>query len=216
MTWSLNELESETKKAIRGAGLSWGLAEEGGKAVRWLAVHGADPIPALNDILDRHDRRANIAAMPTLTDSGWHAAVPMCPIALGVTLCDHADWLAKEDFVGGPVARPLLLVPFVAAAAHILKRPLQVRVNGVSVVLDECGNPSCELAALDFLQADEIRCSAAVRQPSPTRIGGAATHGIAIDSSSWQHISAYGHRTYVPASERSRREGAGAGMIDND
>ena len=42
MTWSLNELEAEVKKAIKGAGLSWGLAEEGSKAVRWLAAHGAD------------------------------------------------------------------------------------------------------------------------------------------------------------------------------
>ena len=52
MTWSLNELEAETRKAIRGAGLSWGLSEDGGKAVRWLAAHGVDPLPALRDVLD--------------------------------------------------------------------------------------------------------------------------------------------------------------------
>ncbi len=216
MTWSLNELESETKKAIRGAGLSWGLAEEGGKAVRWLAAHGADPLPALNDILDRHDRRANLAAMPTLTDSGWHAAVPMCPIALGVTLCDHADWLTKEDFVGGPVARPLLLVPFVATAVRILKRPLQFYADGAQVVLDQRGDPSSNINSFDSPDAEDIRCSVMVGQLSPSQMKAGATHGIATHPSSWQRITAYGHRTYVPASERSRREGAGAGLIDND
>ena len=27
MSWSLNEIEAEVKKAVRGAGLAWGLAE---------------------------------------------------------------------------------------------------------------------------------------------------------------------------------------------
>jgi hypothetical protein len=44
----------------------------------------------------------------------------------------------------------------------------------------------------------------------------ASTHGIETDPQSWARISSYVHRTYVPASERSRREGAGAGLIDND
>ena len=40
MTWSLNEIETLSRKAARGAGLSWGLAEEAGKATRWLAAAG--------------------------------------------------------------------------------------------------------------------------------------------------------------------------------
>ena len=37
MTWSLNEIESLAKKAARGAGLDWGLAEEAGKTTRcWV------------------------------------------------------------------------------------------------------------------------------------------------------------------------------------
>jgi hypothetical protein len=96
MTWSLNELEAETKKAIRGAGLSWGLAEDGSKAVRWLAAHGVDPLPALRDVLERHDRGA-IATSFTLTDAGeWRADDPICAVTLGVTVCDFADRLARE------------------------------------------------------------------------------------------------------------------------
>lgn len=125
MTWSLNEIEAETKKAIRGAGLSWGLAEEGAKAARWLAARAIDPMPALMDILDRHDHGANISTAITLSQAGrWEARDPMCPIVLGATLSDRADLLIASPFVAGPVARPLLVIPFAARAAAMLKHGL--------------------------------------------------------------------------------------------
>jgi len=217
MTWSLNELEAETRKAIRGAGLPWGQGEEGSKAARWLAAHGVGPLPALSDILERHDRRTNITSSFALTETGrWQAEAPICPIALGVALCDHADRLATDTLVAGPVARPLLLVPFVAAAARILKRSLHLDVKGMQIVLNERGDPSGDVSTLDVSDAPDVRCAAASGGPSQPQARPASTHGIATDPKSWQRIVAYVHRTYVPASERSRREGAGAGLIDND
>jgi hypothetical protein len=149
MTWSLNELEAETKKAIRGAGLSWGLAEDGSKAARWLAAHGVDPLPALSDVLARYDRRQSITSVFTLTEAGrWTADVPICPITLGATLCDYADRMTANAFVAGPVAQPLLLVPFAAAASRILRRPLQFDLNGMQIVFDERGDPLRDLSEL--------------------------------------------------------------------
>ena len=214
MTWSLNELEAETKKAIRGAGLSWGLAEEGSKATRWLAAHGVDPLPALSEILERHDRHA-IAASVTLPAAGhWHSDAPICPVALGVTLCDYADRLEVGAVVAGPVVRPLLLLPFAAAVARMLKRPLQLEAEGMRVVMNERGDPSCDVSKFDTAVASEVRCALAAERPSQARA--AKTHGVAADPESWRRISSYVHRTYVPASERSRLQGAGAGLIDND
>jgi hypothetical protein len=216
MTWSLNELEAEARKAIRGAGLSWGLAEDGSKAARWLAAHGVDPLPALSDVLDRHDRRTNIAATFTLEAGRAHADAPICPIALGVAVCDNADLLEANAILAGPVARPLLLVPFVATAARLLKRSLQLDVNGMQAVLNERGDPSCDVSMLDVSNAPELRCAVASGQPSPSQVRPASTHGIATDPASWRRVAVHVRRTYVPASERSRREGAGAGLIDND
>ena len=59
---SLNEIESLCKKAARGAGLSWGLAEEAGKAARWLSAHGLDGPGVLARSCDR------MTAVPT---SNW-------------------------------------------------------------------------------------------------------------------------------------------------
>lgn len=217
MTWSLNELEVETKKAIRGAGLPWGLGEEGGKAVRWLAAHGVDPLPALADVLERHDRGERITSALRMTEPGcWTADAPICPIMLGITFCDDADRLAANAFVAGPVARPLLLAPFVAAAARILGSPLQLEANGRRVLLNELGDPSGDLSMLDAEDAVEIRCTAMAERQSAVQAQAASTHGIETDAPSWARLAGYVQRTYVPASERSRREGAGAGLIDND
>lgn len=38
--YSLSEIDSLAKKATRGAAYSWGMAEEVGKAVRWLSAYG--------------------------------------------------------------------------------------------------------------------------------------------------------------------------------
>lgn len=217
MTWSLNELETESRKAIRGAGLPWGLAEEGGKAVRWLGAHGIDPLPALADVLERHDRRERITSVFARSEAGRRTAeAPLCPITLGATLCDDADRLAADAFVAGPVARPLLLAPFVAAAARILRRPLQFEVEGRQIVLDRRGDASGDLVMLDVPDAAEIRCASMADHMPGAQGKAASTHGIEANAQAWQRIAAYGHRTYVPASERSRREGAGAGLIDND
>lgn len=214
MTFSLNELEVEAKKAIRGAGLPWGLAEDGGKAARWLAAHGVDPLPALNDVLARHDRGENIGtAFASETSEHWQADASICPIILGAALCDHADRLMNGAITAGPVARPLLLVPFAAAAARLLSRPVRLDVNGMQIVLSEHGDPSIDPATLDVADAPQIRCEIAERVPE---IRLALTRGLAPEPQLWAQITAFGHRTYVPASERSRREGAGAGMIDND
>lgn len=40
MSFALNEIEATAKRATRGAGYDWGLAEDASKAVRWLCARG--------------------------------------------------------------------------------------------------------------------------------------------------------------------------------
>jgi hypothetical protein len=221
MNWSLNELEAEAKKAIRGAGLSWGLSEDGAKAVRWLAAHGRDPLPALTDVLGRYDRKA-IATELKLTEAGrWQAGAPICPIVLGVTLSDHADRLPAQAFTAGPAAQPVLLIAFAARAARFLKRALRLDLAGSQFVLTEVGDPLGDLPSIGIADLSDVRCEVLPERLalSPAQVLAAkpaSTGGIAVDPASGARLSTYVHRTYVPASERSRREGAGAGLIDND
>ncbi|MEF9603350.1 DUF3726 domain-containing protein, partial [Paracoccus sp. PXZ] len=47
MLLSRNETEALCLKAARGAGMSWGLAEEAAFAAGWLGAHGIDGAGAL-------------------------------------------------------------------------------------------------------------------------------------------------------------------------
>ena len=51
MIVSLNEIESLALKAARGAGMSWGLAEEAAVAASWLAARSLPWAETLADLL---------------------------------------------------------------------------------------------------------------------------------------------------------------------
>ena len=70
MSHSLNEIEALGKKAARGAGMPWGMAEEASKALRWLCAHGIDGMTHLARLLKRNDGMEHAQIAPqTLT--GW-------------------------------------------------------------------------------------------------------------------------------------------------
>jgi hypothetical protein len=218
MSWSLNEIEAEVKKALRGADLAWGLAEEGAKAARWLAARAIDPMPAVLDVLDRHAGGNRISSAITLTEDGhWNAPAPLCPITFGASLCDHAQIIAggtmADGMIAGPVARPLLVIPFVARAARLLGRNVSLTIDGDTLLISARGEPSGSWP-VDRPDAAAFRCVATddTAMAMPRMIA----PDIAIAPEQWARLQAYAGRTYVPANERSRREGAGAGSIDND
>jgi hypothetical protein len=157
-----------------------------------------------------------------LTEAGrWQAGAPICPIVLGATLSDHADRLQAQAFSAGPVAQPVLLIAFAARAARFLKRALRLDLAGSQFVLTEAGDPVCDLSSVGIADLSDVRCEVLPERlvHSPAQVLAAkpaSTGGIAVDPTSGVRLSTYVHRTYVPASERSRREGAGAGLIDND
>jgi hypothetical protein len=77
MLFSLNEIEAQLRKAARGAGLPWGLAEEAGKAARWLAMHGIDGLPASAALFEQNDGRPydELAPMESRASGAPAAAV---------------------------------------------------------------------------------------------------------------------------------------------
>jgi len=212
MSWSLNEIEAEVKKAVHGVGLAWGLAEEGAKAARWLAARAIDPMPAVIDVLDRHAGGNRISTAITLTDDRhWDAPAPLCPITFGASLCDHARIIAGGTMAGA-VARPLLVIPFVARAARLLGRDISLTMDGDAMLLSDRGEPG----SLPVDRPDVAAFGCVATDSTAMAMHHVVAPDIAIAADRWARLQAYAGRTYVPANERSRREGAGAGSIDND
>ena len=202
------------RKAGRGAGLSWGLAEEVGRAARDLAARGLPGPEALAALVTALDGRASDHA-PRIAGEIWQArAGLLCPVGTGAALSDHGATLAQGARVRlGPVLRPMLLLPFLVDVARDLAVP--IRVEGVGVPLAALsGGPAA--ADWSWVEAHSLPGlviavgAGSVHAPLAARAG---ARPVALTT--WRTLDRYAHRTYAPATETSR-SGAGAGLSDSD
>lgn len=216
MTFSLGEIEVMGKRAARGAGLSWGLAEEAGKAARWLCANGLPGADMLAELLSRNDGRCYEDLVPVLVDGVWQArSGQLCPLIAGAALSDLAREIAMgRDINTGPTAFPLLLAPAAAGVAAITDAAVTLSWPGVTIAIGPDGAAiEGEDAAVRARSADGVTCRAA----SGAVIAGARRRNAApIDAETWSRLGDFAHRTFAPATEASRLAGAGAGLADND
>jgi len=97
MSWSLGEIQALTTKAARGAGFPWGVADEAGWAVRWLASCGLPGAKAMAKVLENPDRDT-------------------CPLTLGIAVADAQ----QLDLLNGKsLTQPLIIMPFLGRAAGL-------------------------------------------------------------------------------------------------
>ncbi|MYA89238.1 MAG: DUF3726 domain-containing protein [Boseongicola sp. SB0662_bin_57] len=210
MSRSLNEVESIAWKAARGAGYPWGIAEEAAAAVRWLAARGIDGCPALAFLLERTDG-SNLDDWSPEPGKIWSApGGVLCPLMAGAALSDHAGRLQQRALEFGQMASPVLFLPFAGWAAARIGANLQVTwpggssfTDGEGLVLQ--GDPSWDLGGMMVAVSDEM----------PEARPGASR--AFPDPQAWDRLGEFSRRVHAPASEASRRFGAGgADGIDDD
>lgn len=216
MSHSLNEIEALAKRAGRGSGMSWGIAEEAARAVRWLASHELPSVSVLADVLELNDQASRQTLVPMSLDGAWVASSErLCPLASGATLNDCADWLLTRDQIEMTgVSHPLLVVPFAAWAAIHIGAPVEASWLNVRIITDGYGvwinDPENQIATAS---ATALICKRAdqgeVQFKQPKSRG-------EVSQAAWARLGSLAHRTYAPATEASRILGAGAGVSDND
>ena len=216
MTFSLNEIEAMGKRAARGAGLPWGLAEEAGKATRWLTARGLPGAEQLAESLTRNDGADYRDLTPASADAVWQApSGRLCPLVCGAALCDRAAEIAGGlEIATGPIAQPLLLAPFAAGAAKLTGLAIELSWAGLTMTVTPDGfRVDGDDMALTARSADGVRCRRAGRDVAGTPTG---APDRAIDAETWSRLDAFAQRTFAPATEASRLAGAGAGLTDTD
>lgn len=216
---SLNEVEVYGRRAARGAGLPWGLAEEAGKASRWLAERGLPGVELLVRLLTANDGRAYADMAPVISGDLWCAATgDLCPLCCGAALSDRIDVLeCGENISLSAVAYPLLLAPFLHRPWRSEDASCELRWPDVCVSIFSSGvDIECADDSSPFSEREEVVevSGGGNRNTRPSRRPRVA--GVRTPRSVWDALDALAKRTYVPASEESRTRGAGAGRTDND
>tara|TARA_R110002096_G_scaffold166736_2_gene336074 strand:+ start:1755 stop:2399 length:645 start_codon:yes stop_codon:yes gene_type:complete len=208
MIYSLNEIEALARKAARGGGMSWGLAEETGKAVRWLSDNGFSGPHLLADLLGINDGIAYLKLVPRYANGSLSAeSGPLCPIIVGALICDRAYDLTLGDPIHiNDVSVPLLLAPFIAAASRSGRVTVTLEWAGTLLTFDSGRvNVKAGKAALMTRHA-----KSAVLTKTETRFVASArtAAGRQMDKATLRVLESFAFRTYAPATEASR---AGAG-----
>lgn len=209
MSFSLNEVEATSKKATRGAGYSWGLAEESGKIARWLCAQGLDGCGILASFLEEFDGSDPVRRSPAELGGEWSAADKLCTITAGAALADSANRLKSGEIKMISVTQPAILLQFSAIAARKLQENVTVDMGDCVACTD--GN-SLSLSGELPGHADlvSVRIGGGLGTPTGSTTRGAPAADV------WATLNKFAHRTYAPATEESRLLGAGAGTTDND
>ena len=206
---SATETETLCQKAARGAGLSWGMAEEAGFAARWLYVRGLAGPEALLDVLDRFAETAplDVAALRQNTPS----PAPLSPIDLGAALSDFAD-LLPSDLHPGSVLRPVLLLPFIHHLARLTGHVQTLNWPESKATVTPEGAINGDIAELADIDRATITIS-----PTDLPADNAAPEKASspLDARTIARLNDYAMRTTVPATASSRAD-AGSAEGDND
>ncbi len=210
MNVSLNEIDATAKKAARGAGYPWGLAEEAGKATRWLCRHNIDGCAALANLLDEMDGRDIASISPSIEGQNWAAAgTVVCPLVAGAAISDRAQGFGSQGIELRNVVSPILLAPFLASIAQQLN--VTIRLTAETAELHADGQrvsiigefPSLSHQATATIGSELLNPNELCRRAFP-------------DRTTWKRLNSFARRTYAPATDESRLMGAGAGLSDND
>jgi hypothetical protein len=205
---SLGEIEAMAKKAARGAGYSWGLADEAGAATRFLCAQGLPGCETLARLLDAGFAHPLPAHRPRSLAGPWRGDGPLCPLITGAALADDADRLLSDPLRIENIALPLFLLPFAAMASRQIALPVVI----------EADTASATAAGFTLALTGTFPASANLTLhigEGPEHLPPLRTRATPTPQA-WASLSAHAHRTYAPATDASRLKGAGAGLSDND
>ena len=217
MLCSLNEIRALATGAARGAGLPWGVADEAGRAARWLEARGLSGLSALDGALDSMAATDWRRGFPVPEGAVWRAeSGEMEGLLAGMTLADRAG--GPLPFSGGSalvlagVRRPLLAVPFLAGVAEVsgarLTVSLGARTPAIAIGPQSVSEACLALAGLAFAETVRIEKSGDGAMPHDLpRLDGS----IPVDREVYARLARRAARTHVPESAESRERGAGAG-----
>ncbi len=209
---SLPEIAGLAVRAARGAGYTWGMAEESGFAAVWLAKYGFD---WANALLGRLSGDRNVTVVPS--EGIWRSDRPVCAMHAGAALADFAK-LPEGPLGGGVVLGdlygPLCLLPFAARAAQIngvaldvlVDAALWARVDKSSVRVAEPRLNTLRAAMITVRPAATVNLTLAPNDCQRT---------AAISKLTYAQLDALALQMTVPATAQSRA-GAGATGSDND
>ena len=201
---TLSEIDTTSKRAARGAGFSWGIAEEVGKNMRLIELFGLPGVKNLNKFLKDYKEK-EFQKITLISDTNNANKVPFCPIILGTNFIDQINLLdQKINIQISNVAFPILFLPFVSRASEIIGKRIFLKIDekeflfnlNQSIYSNYLKNEileTCNTVNISFIENNNL-----------------------FNENEWNELYKLSEETFVEETESLKIGGAGAGLTDND
>ena len=200
MEISVNQLVSESKKAICGKGYDFGLALDIAKAFELMAIHDFDITSMIVEFLSQDEARHD--EILTSTDE-----VHVTGKAGALSVIGAMDLFLSRDFkklTFDNLQHPPLSLGLIAMRQSPYFGSFALSSGEMISDLAET-KTALPSAALSLVK----------KAYQPTMLSSWPAR-IYMGDEGFELLKAFAHKTYVPSSEASRAAGAGAGLTDND
>ena len=201
---SLSEIDTVSKRATRGAGFDWGIAEEVGKNIRMLEMLGIAGIKNLNHYYKIKVKK-NFEKINLIDKENKSNKLEYCPIIAGVSFLDQVRSLESlSEIKFENIAFPILFLPFVSRASEIVGRKILLKVDNRTFLLNY--NTSIYSNSLN---------------EGVTTIGNKVVVKFLENQDSFEEneskeLYTLSEKTFVEENESLKQSAAGAGLTDND
>ena len=201
---TLSEIDTTSKRATRGVGFSWGIAEEVGKNMRLLELFGLSGIKNLNKYLKDYKKK-QFQKITLISDINEANKYPFCPIILGTNFIDQIKLLDKKNNIQiSNVAFPILFLPFVSRASEIIGKRIFLQIEEKEFLLNLNQSiysnylkneilENCNKININFLENNNL-----------------------FNENEWNELYKLSEDTFVEETESLKIGAAGAGLTDND
>lgn len=238
---SVNELESLARKAALGAGLDHGHAHEAAQSLLRLMAAGLDGVPTLVRALQAWTGGASGRVTPQWEGHACRlrsaGSQPPCVLQVAPALRDFASLMGTRShmerievlniagpgwtigqFAAGPWPGGRTLYSFEPGGTPIRWAVRATGVEGRLIATGDVDNSGpADLMVVDsgaLLETDAAGTGPErTLETDPKRL---CEQGVVIDSANYDALKYYFDLTLVPDSDTSRRQGAGAGLVDSD
>ena len=201
---SLSEIDTVSKRASRAAGFSWGIAEDVGKNIRILEIFGLSGIRNLNSFLKKK-KESKFENLNIIDLENKPVNTQFCPIIAGINFLDQVKTLEKLNEIKlEKIAFPILFLPFVSRASEIIGKKIFLKFDDKEFLLNFNNN-----IYSNFFKNEIIESAKNISIKFIENLD-------LFTDDEWKELYNLSKNTFVEESDSLKKDGAGAGLTDND
>ena len=200
---SFSEIDTVVKRATKGVGFNWGVAEEVGKNIKLLEMFGLPGLKNLNDYFNslKSKKFQNLTFISNYNQS----KIPYCPIISGISFLDQVNELKELINIKiENMSYPILFLPFLSRASEVIGKKISFKFDENIFLFNFNQNIYSNYFSNKILENAKL-----------TEINFIENNNT-FSQEEWDNLYKLSTNTFVEESDELKKSAAGAGLTDND